>query len=162
MDNFIGRIFAFGDIAHQGHNHPAVARVLCVEPQFDPSPFAVPAVPLQFHRLCLNAADDDAVIDTFKLFARRCQHAHRPRSQQLLAARVLHPAGRVVDMDEAHAGAIDQINRIRRRVHGRAEPLQGRLAALALGNIQMHHHRAIGMAARQGHHGHQKPALFAG
>ena len=49
-----------------------------------------------------------------------------------LARLALHATGGVIDMDEAHAGPIDQIDCVSGSVHRRAKTLQAVLALLPL------------------------------
>ena len=154
------RFLAFGDVAHQGDNRPAVAQALRVAPQFDPCLCTILARPQQLQWFCSHAAGDDRVVGALERCARSQKHHPGLERKQLLARLVQHAAGSVVDMDDAHAGTIDQIDRIRYGVDCRDEALQRFFATLSLGDIQVHHHGAILAVIGQGCHRQQEPALL--
>ncbi len=89
-----------------------------------------------------------------------------PRSRWQIPARAsmraagpglrLHAAGRLIDMDEAHARAVDQVNSIRGRVHGRGETKQRLFAASLFGDVDVHDDAARRII-RQRRDGQQKP-----
>ena len=73
-----------------------------------------------FNRLCARAAGNDFVVGALEIRARCSERDRRSQRNQLLARAVLHPAGSVVDVDEQHGGAVDQIDGVGTGVHCRA------------------------------------------
>src|SRR6202042_2628280 len=107
--------------------------------------------------LRVGGTTDQRVISAFELTAGGSEDHFGRRCQEPLARRIVRCASSIVDMNESHAEAINQIDRIDDCIHGLAEAARGLLTSLLLGYIDVHDYDAVRMDVIQGRHCEQEP-----
>src|SRR5688572_1357324 len=116
--------FSLGDVARYGDDDPAVFGAQRAPMGLRPAPAAV------FRRIGAFAANtggafgDDGVVLALELFAGRVEHVMRTETEEILAREPEPFAADLVHVDEAHAAAVGEVDRVERHIHGCAEALQ--------------------------------------
>ena len=123
---------ALGDVARNGDNdvsgRGAHRAGMCLDQQLR----SVLATVNALHHRRGQIAGEHPVVELGELLARLGEDVLRAHRQQLFPGVAERPAGRVVHIDVAHAGAVDEQHQIRRGVHRDAEPALFFFRALAL------------------------------
>ena len=128
-------ILALGDVARHGHQNPALPRAQGTPLHFHRQRRAILALQLQFRHRAALVAGQQLVVQLFQL-GLALVRAPRPHAQEVLAFKAQHAAGSLVDVDEAHAGAVDEKNRVSRGIHRQAEAAQVFIEADARRHVQ--------------------------
>ncbi|MNM31227.1 hypothetical protein D3C81_417990 [compost metagenome] len=128
-------VLALGDVARHGHQYPALARTQGAPLHFHGQRRTVLALQLQFRHRAALVARQQLVVQLFQLRLALLRAA-RPGPQEVFALETEHAARRLVDVDKAHAGPVDEENRIRRGIHGQAEAAQVFVEADACRHVQ--------------------------
>jgi len=128
-------VLAFGDVARHGHQDPALARAQGAPLHFHRQARTILALQLQFRHRPALVAGQQLGVQLLEL-GLALVRAARPHAQEILALEAQHAASRLVDVDKAHAGAVDEENRVGRRIHRQAEAAQVFVEADARGHVQ--------------------------
>ncbi len=77
-------------------------------PQLEANIRTIAVLSQYFHRPCVNAALDQAIVCRRKFLFRDAKNLRRRGGEQARARLGLHETRRLIDVDVAHARAIDQ------------------------------------------------------
>ena len=129
---------ALRNIARDDYDDVSVAGRDRAPHQFDREQRAILQTVIHFQRRSVIVASDDAIVGLRQLVARERRDVLWPHLQELRPAVPEQPAGSVVDIDEAHAGPVDEQDQVRREVHGGAELAQRFFRTDAFADVPHH------------------------
>ena len=148
-------------VTGDGGDQPRVAGAKHVSRRLERQEGAVLAAVVAFHAARQRRLLDQRIVGAFQLGAADRQDIRRPHLQQLPPGVAQQPAGRLVDVDVKHAGAVGDQDHVRGIVERQAKALQVGFAAPALlgfAQLARHGRGKPGEAAlhqivvRAGHH----------